>query len=100
MGRLKVYPELQDYGQRLAIYLHEQIGEDRVAVGTSVSFEERKAGLSSEPAFHISREAGQELFEQLWALGFRSAHDHGNPAALDKARQEHIGDLRKAAKLA
>jgi hypothetical protein len=58
-----------------------------------------RRGEALEPSFSATIEAVQELFESLWAQGFRSVHDKGNSDKLDAARREHIDDLRKAAKL-
>lgn len=70
------------------------------AFGVDVTMQVPKApGEIVQPTFSIELDSAQELFEQLWAQGFRSAHDKGNAEALDTARKEHLADLRKAAKL-
>lgn len=51
------------------------------------------------PTLILGMDAAQELFEELWAQGFRSVNDKGSSDRLDQARREHIDDLRKAAKL-
>lgn len=47
----------------------------------------------------LETEAAQQLFEEMWAQGFRSVHDRDAGDRVDAARREHIEDLRKAAKL-
>jgi len=73
-------------------------GKQRIA--TSVIFEDLPEGMAANSAFSLSLDVTQELFEQLWAQGFRPKHGAGGTVELDAARKEHIADLRKAAKLA
>jgi hypothetical protein len=76
-------------------------GDRKRGIGLPVTMQIQEAeGMFHEPTFRLNTAAAQEMFEQLWRQGFRSKHDNGNADALDAARREHIGDLRKAAKLA
>lgn len=96
---MKLHPQLNIYNDSLDFWLvDERDGKRRIAL--PVTFDEgERDGLLVEPTFCISMSDGQELFERLWGQGFRSKHDKGNAESLDAARREHIGDLRKAAKL-
>lgn len=96
---MKLHPQLNIYNNSLDFWLVDERADKR-CVGKNVVMDEgERDGLLIEPTFRIPNADGQELFERLWALGFRSKHDKGNSEALDTARREHIGDLRKAAKL-
>lgn len=88
------------YQDRVSFYLIDERFGDKKSFGKRVTMETVEDGLLVEPTLSIPITAAQELFEALWAQGFRSKHDKGNSEALDAARREHIGDLRKAAKLA
>lgn len=99
MSGLKLHAQTSFYANAVEFWLAEESG-DKLALGTSVTMEDVERGLMAPPTFRIPLDNVQELFEQLWKQGFRSAHDKGNAETLDAARQEHIGDLRKAAKLA
>lgn len=96
-ARLSAQSEM--WGDRVSFYLvdFDRAGEKRVP---SITWEPIADGVSFEPAFTLHTESAQELFEQMWAQGFRSKHDRGGADRLDAARAEHIADLRKAAKLA
>jgi hypothetical protein len=99
MITLKLHPQLETYQDAVKFFLVDDHGGKR-AVALPVTMEAGKEGALIEPAFALSTGETQELFEKLWAQGFRSKHDKGNAEALDAARLEHIADLRKAAKLA
>ena len=95
---MKLHAQTSFYQQAVEFWLHDERGERRF-IGTSITMEDRTDGIVVEPTFRLPLNDAQELFEQLWKQGFRSAHDKGNSEALDAARKEHIADLRKAAKL-
>ncbi len=98
---LKIHAQTSFYANAVEFWLVEQIAGEKRAFGKPIVMEvQEREGLLVEPTFRIPLDNAQELFEQLWKQGFRSAHDKGNAEALDAARREHIGDLRKAAKLA
>ena len=88
------------YGHRVDFYLadHDQTGRRMYA--KEIAFEAPEhVGMLLPPSFSLHVDAAQELFEMLWAQGFRSPHDKGGAKELDAARREHIADLRRAAKL-
>lgn len=87
------------YGQRVDFYLadHDRTGNRLIA--SKIEFKLMADGAYVEPSFSLSMDMAQELFQQLWAQGFRSPHDRGSSETLDAARREHIDDLRRAAKL-
>jgi hypothetical protein len=87
------------YGHRVDFYLADH-QDGKLLHARKIDFQPIAEGAYAEPSFSLQLEVAQELFEQLWSQGFRSKHDKGNAEALDAARREHIGDLRKAAKLA
>jgi hypothetical protein len=88
------------YANRVDFYLadHDQQGKRMIA--DKIEFGAADDGVLLAPSFSLPMEAAQEFFEQMWAQGFRSAHDRGGADKLDAARVEHLADLRKAAKLA
>jgi hypothetical protein len=86
------------YGQQVDFYLADYRG-GKHTLAKKIVFEKTDEAVTTEPSFRLEIEVAQELFEQLWAQGFRSKHDQGNADKLDAARQEHLADLRKAAKL-
>lgn len=96
---MKLHAQTSFYANAVEFWLVDQFG-DKQSFGESVTMKvaDMPGGLHN-PTFKIPLDSAQELFEQLWKQGFRSAHDKGNAAALDAARTEHIADLRKAAKL-
>ena len=96
---MKLHAQTSFYANAVEFWLVDERDGKR-SFGTSVTMETSEPGLEQPPTFRIPLDNAQELFEQLWAQGFRSAHDRGNSEALDTARREHIADLRKAAKLA
>lgn len=95
---MKLHAQTSFYANAVDFWLVDERGERR-SVGTAVTMEDKTDGLIGSPTFSVSLNGAQELFEELWRQGFRSAHDKGNSEALDTARREHIADLRKAAKL-
>jgi hypothetical protein len=97
---MKLHPSTEVYQGRVNFYLVEERHGEKRSFGKPVTMETPEMeGLLMEPTFSLPLDEAQELFEKLWAQGFRSKHDRGNSEALDAARREHIGDLRKAAKL-
>jgi hypothetical protein len=68
-------------------------------IADKIEFADAENGASVPPSFSLHMDAAQEMFEQMWAQGFRAKHDKGNAEALDTARREHIADLRVAAKI-
>lgn len=101
---VKLVPEVQAFSRKVAFWLvdYGQRGEC-FAFGESVvmhrSDGDEYAVHAPPPTFSLPVDTVQELFEQLWAQGFRSVHDTGGAEKLDAARREHIVDLRRAAKL-
>jgi hypothetical protein len=100
MNNLRLHTNIEFVQDAVSFWLVEE-DQRRRSFGKPVIMETPKAeGILMEPTFRLPTSAAQEMFEQLWKQGFRSKHDKGNAEALDAARREHIGDLRKAAKLA
>jgi hypothetical protein len=98
---LKAHTQVEFVQDAVSFWLVEERNGERRAFGLPVTMQVPETeGLFHEPTFRLPTAAAQELFEQMWKQGFRSKHDKGNAEALDAARREHIGDLRKAAKLA
>lgn len=58
-----------------------------------VVWEEREVYEISHPAFQCHEDAGQALFDALWAYGYRP-NEPVNPDAMTKAKDTHIADLR------
>lgn len=76
-----------------------QLADRQVLTEEGVKDVQPRRGEALAPSFSVDMSAAQELFELLWSQGFRSKHDNGNADKLDAARQEHLADLRKVAKL-
>jgi hypothetical protein len=77
-----------------------RLADRRVLTEEGIKDFRPQRGEYIDPSFNVDMEAAQQLFESLWAQGFRSVHDKGNADKLDDARQAHIDDLRKVAKIA
>lgn len=95
----KIAAQATFYNDQVDFWIFDWRDGRKRVVARNIEYEEFPEGGPTPPSVSIPFDAAQELFEQLWAQGFRSKHDKGNAAALDAARQEHIGDLRRAAKL-
>jgi hypothetical protein len=96
--KTQLHPQYDIQNDSISFWLASYDGEKRF-VGEPVVMSETKGEYRAEPTFRMSPEEAKALFETLWAQGYRSIHDRGGTDRLDAARQEHIADLRKAAKL-
>jgi hypothetical protein len=96
---IQLNPQVDAYNDGVSFYVGE-LREDGRYIGQPVVMVPAGTGQYCDPTFRLRYEQAQELFEKMWAQGFRSKHDRGASDRLDAARQEHITDLRKAAKLA
>lgn len=97
---IKAHTNVEFVQDAVSFWLVDEFNGERRAFGSPVTLVKPEfEGMMVEPTFRLPTSSAQELFEQLWKQGFRSKHDNGNSEALDIARREHIGDLRKAAKL-
>lgn len=98
---IRISPQSNFFAGTIDFWLVEESGfhGEKRSIGQPVVMQSADGLLAPEPTFKLEQSAAEELFERLWALGFRSRHDKGNADKLDQARQEHLADLRKAAKL-
>jgi hypothetical protein len=96
---IRAHTNIEFIQDAVSFWLVDESNGERRAFAAPVQMKAREQeNLMVEPTFRLQTAAAQEMFEQLWAQGFRSKHDKGNAEALDAARREHIGDLRKAAR--
>lgn len=73
-----------------AVQIDHRGGKSKAA---KVIWEEKEPYEITYPAFTAGQDAGQALFDALWAYGFRP-NDPVNPDAMSKAKDTHLADLR------
>lgn len=66
------------------------------SVGTNIIMERREMHEAIQPTMSLSHESAQELFNQLWHLGYRPLDGTGNQGHI-AAIQYHLEDMRKLA---
>lgn len=80
-------------GYRVYAFLPGADGRGRVA--TSVTLEEYEPySVLGEPTARLSRDTVQDVFNQLWIMGFRPADGTGNSGHL-AAVKDHASDLKE-----
>lgn len=93
----RVYVE-QDF-MRFALILHfgqqQRADSDKVILLTEAVWQEVEPGMYHQDAgIPISREAAQDLMNQLWGMGIRPSERPDHQDIL-RAKGDHIEDLRK-----
>jgi len=73
-----------------AVQIDYRAGKSKAA---KVVWEEKEGYEICPPALVCEKDAGQALFDALWAYGYRP-NDPVNPDAMTKAKDTHIADLR------
>jgi hypothetical protein len=73
-----------------AVQINHRGGKSKAA---KIVWEEKEPYEPCQASFVCERDAGQALFDALWAYGYRP-NDPVNPDAMTKAKDTHIGDLR------
>ena len=77
--------------------LEEMLYPDPLAdrqVVTSMTIETVKPGTFLKPSFNLHNAQVQELFDQLWKLGYRPKDGTGNGGHVE-ALKYHLEDMRK-----
>lgn len=98
MNREELHASISFPQQAVHFYVGRR-DEDKREILSAEGWKSYTPGFEADPSFTVSMEAAQVLFEELWAQGLRSSRDRGSSDRLDQARQEHLADLRKVAKL-
>lgn len=78
--------------------LAEWFGEGlKVGVFEMQEVEDRGLLAPENSGFSLTDHGTQELFDQLWHLGFRPTAPRNEAPGVIEAMKDHIGDLRKVA---
>ncbi len=98
MQRVKLYAQ-RSHVRTKAVSLFMDDDDYRPGRGTyrrvkSVEFEDVELFTDDSPVLDMSEDSAQELFNQLWSLGFRPVSEDGNVGML-QATQDHLSDMRK-----
>ena len=100
-NHLRIFAEAPCYGfgRHVNFYLRETReidGVRSVAYALPLTLVTRRRedeGLPALPAFTLSREASQQLMDELWQVGLRPSEGSGSAGAL-AATQRHLDDMR------
>lgn len=96
MEGFRIHADYQAHRPGFAIYLFERHKDGSQSVCTGVAMAKADTALYMDPAAHLTKEAAQELLDDLWRSGIRPSVGVSSSGQLE-AMQSHITDLRKLA---
>lgn len=75
-----------------AVYMRSR---NRSAFAETVMMKDAQEGDRMPPMMYLSKDSLISLMDELWAAGIRPTEERDASPAVLKAKDEHIGDLRK-----
>ena len=89
--KILIHQEPWDYMYQMAIVMDGPSGK---SVADQISITKLEHGQRITPCASFDRDAAQNLFDELWRLGFRPQDGTGNSGHIE-AIKYHLEDMRK-----
>jgi hypothetical protein len=89
-----IYVRDDGFEGTISIAMTVRHGRGSHSMAKMITMEEKKEGQFISPFLTLQRDTVQNIFNQMWSLGFRPKDGTGNSGHMD-AMKNHLEDMRR-----